>query len=275
MSTDGAHYIFSGHAVGAAAQFNRLDQVENLNHVVPTLGSSVLPATGGMSQSLVSKYSFDVDQPRKRNLLSVQRVETTTAGRDLGSRYETEINADIQSLSILEKLHIDHVQMHFLAVRDAGNPDSDPIITTKGSRIDGLRLGPVQASIVFDEEPLAYCGSKDQLKGFYRKQSPEYRRLNCWRFATAPDATELAECRNCCKWSLVREIHLSGPEDELQRISIDGYTIIWKGFGTIIVGEILVKGQERRLTMVRLAMGSDAAGTGSAGDGQSNGQLGT
>jgi hypothetical protein len=54
-------------------------------------------------------------------------------------------------------------------------------------------------------------------------------------------------------------------------MSVDGHTIVWTGFGRIILGEVHVKGHERRLTMVRLAMGSDAGGTGAAGDGQSNG----
>ena len=54
-------------------------------------------------------------------------------------------------------------------------------------------------------------------------------------------------------------------------MSVDGNMIVWKGFGRIILGEIHVKGHERRLTMVRLAMGSNAGGTAAAGDGQSNG----
>jgi hypothetical protein len=36
-----------------------------------------------------------------------------------------------------------------------------------------------------------------------------------------------------------------------------------------------VKKDDRRLTMVRLAMGSDAGGSASAGEAESNGQLGT
>ena len=68
---------------------------------------------------------------------------------------------------------------------------------------------------------------------------------------------------------------LAGLEKDQQDLSVAGNVIVWKGFGRIILGEIHVKGHERRVTMVRLAMGSDAGGTGTAGDGQSNGGTGT
>jgi len=67
---------------------------------------------------------------------------------------------------------------------------------------------------------------------------------------------------------------LSGPEDELKYIRVDGYTIVWEGFGRIILGEVHVYDHKRRVTLVRLAMGSDAGGQGTIGDGESNGQVG-
>ena len=53
----------------------------------------------------------------------------------------------------------------------------DPVVSTAGSQFEGLRLGNVDASIVVDEEPLRYCGSKNQLAGFYRAQTPEYQEV--------------------------------------------------------------------------------------------------
>lgn len=268
-------FIFSGHAVGFAAQFNRLDKSADLNEVVPALGVSALPATGGLAEASVKDYSFDVERPRKRRLVSVQSMRTSASGRKSGNCYETEISCDVENLTVLEKLRVGRLKMHFLSSRDAAGEESEPVVSTLGSSIEGLRLGGVDATIVLDDEPLRYCGTRDQLAAFYRAQTPAYRRAQSWRFGADPDAPDIAERRNCCKWSLVREIRLSGAETARQDISVDGYTIVWRGFGRIILGEMLVKGQERRLTMMRLAMGSDAAGDGSVGDGQSNGQLGT
>ena len=267
-------YTFSGHALGVAAQFHSLDEAHNLNHAVPTLGASVLAPTGGLSRSRVTHYAFSVDQPRKRTLLSVRKIKTAVSGRDHGNRFETEVEADLEALQVVEKLHIGTVRLHFLSTLDAESESATPVVTTTGSRIEGLHLGNVKAVVVFDEEPLLSCGTAAQLGEFYRKQTDDYRKKYGWRFAldTAPEIPG----RRCLqhKFSLVREIHLSGPERDQQSISVDGYTIHWKGFGKIILGEVHVKSNDRRIALVRLAMGSDAGGSGTIGSGQSNGTMG-
>lgn len=273
MSESGRRFIFAGHAIGAAAQFHRLDDVHDLNHVVPVLGGSVLAGTGGLARSHVPGYCLEVDQPRKRKLLQVGRIETSATGKDFGDSYETEVEGEVHALEVVEKLRIEFVRVHLLSLRDADKEHAS--IRSKGNRIEGVYLGAVQAKIVLDEDLLAHCATHDQLADFYRNQSSEYRRKNSWRFNTGADATEIAAHHGHCKCSIVREIKLIGPEDERSRISVDGYTITWRGFGRIIVGEVIVKHDDRRLTMVRLAMGSDAGGSGSVGCARSNGQIGT
>lgn len=265
------HYRFSGHALGVAALFNQLDEEENLNHVIPTLGSSVLAPTGGYAQASAKDYAYIVEKPRKRTLLSVRKVETAAHGRDFGKRFETEVEADIENLAVVEKLNIGYIRLHFLSTFDSEAKSKTPVVTTKGSRIEGLQLGKVKATVVLDEEPLLYCGDSEQLAGFYKKQTDDYRKKHGWRFDLDSDPEGRCECCRRHKFSLVREIQLSGPEPEKQQISVDGYTIHWKGFGRIVLGEVHIKGNDRRIALVRLAMGCDAGGPGTAGGGQSNG----
>jgi hypothetical protein len=274
MSPAPAHrYLFSGHTVGAAAQFHRLDDVDDLTHVIPTLGVSALPVTGGLSKGHAANYSYEVDHPRHRTLLSLRRVESMAAGREFDNRYETEIEAQIHSIHVVEKLHIEEVKLHVLSTLEKGQ--SEPTVTTQGNKIEGMRLGRVKAKITMDEEPLYSCGTKTQLAAFYNRQSADYRREQSWRFNTLSDTEELAAHNGHYKFSLVRTIKLEGPEDELRDITVDGYIIRWKGFGRLILGEVVVKGNDRQVTMVRLAMGSDAGGNGTVGCGRTNGQVGT
>ncbi len=273
MTEAAPRYIFSGHAIGASAQFHRLDQTHNLNHVVPTLGASVLPVTGGVSKSEVNHFCFTVDQPRRRSLLGVRKIVSTATGRDLGDRFETEVEAEIDAIHLVEKLHIEHVSLHILSTYQAGG--TEPTVSTRGNRIDGMRLGKVHVSVELDDEPLCSCGNQEQLAAFYGKQDGAYRRQNAWRFRTDPKAPKIAAHGPHYKFSLVRKIKLIGPQADKQKIHVDGYTIHWEGFGRIILGETHVKGNDRQLTMVRLAMGSDAAGPAMVGDGQSNGATGT
>src|SRR5580658_5559675 len=266
-------YLYSGHTVGAAAHFHRLDDLENLNHAVPTLGHSVLPVTGGLSTGHASHYCFAVDEPRHRTLLSVRRIDSLASGKEFADRYETEIDAEIESIRVVDKLHIDAVKLHMLSTLQKGQ--TEPVVSTKGNRIEGMRLGRVAVTVTLDDEPLCACGSKNQLAEFYKRQSEDYRRDQSWRFQTSEGNGELADPCGHYVCSLVRDIQLDGPEDEMQAISVEGYTIRWKGFGRLILGEVVVKGTNRQLTLVRLAMGSDAGGTGSVGCGQSNGQVGS
>jgi len=271
MTESTGRTLFAGHAIGAAARFHRLDEAENLNHIVPTLGASVLPATGGRSQSHVDPFCFAVDQPRPRTLLAVERVDSLVEGRDPAGRHETELTVEVEKLNVLDKLYVDFLRLHMCATRTNGG---DAVISTQGNRLDGLRLGKVEVRLTIDDEPLCACSTGDALAGYYRSRDEQYRQQNYLRFGAEFGATDLKRYGEHYRFSLVRQIELVGPEEAQQAISVDGYTIHWKGFGRIILGEVHVKGHERRVTMLRLAMGSDAAGTGSAGDGQSNGTAG-
>jgi len=252
MATESARFMFAGHAIGAAAQFHRLDETENLNHVIPTLGATVLPVTGGRSESRVdTPYRYDVESPRKRCLFSVDRIDSWAEGRQGNNRYETELSIEIGGLDVVEKLHFDLVRLHMHSARAAA---ADPVVTSRGNRIEGMRLGNVEARVTIDDEPLTFAGTDNQLAGYYRGRGQSAQQVGPYT-----------------KSSIVRRIELIGSEQDKQPMSVDGNVIVWQGFGRIILGEIHVKGHERRLTMVRLAMGSDAGGSGAAGDGQSNG----
>ena len=275
MSSNRRDYFFSGHSIGASAYFDRIGTKNNLNHVVPTLGGSVLSITGGASKSHVSNYCFSVDTPRRINLLSVRSIDTQIEGRERDGAFETEIDGVAESAEVVEKLRVDRVTMHFNAIRQPDTEDKSVKIKTNGCKIEGLFLGPVEAKIRLDEEPLFSCGTRKDLADFYKSKKSAYRQKNAWRFNASPDAAELTDHGGYHRCTLVRDIKLTGSEKDKQDITVDGYTIIWKGFGRIILAEVWASENERRLTMLRLAMGSDAGGGGVIICGRSNGQVGT
>jgi hypothetical protein len=246
--------MFAGHAIGAAARFHRLYDTQNLNYVIPTLGSSVVPVSGGRSDSHVDPYTYEVDTPQKCCLLAVQRVDTFAEGRDANGVFETEVSADVVGLSVVGKLYCDLVRMHMLTSRTA---TGETTVTTNGNRIDGLRLGNVQAIVTIDEDPLVNAPDADRFALYHTEACRPLAKFGAYWRST-----------------IVREIQLVGTEVDKQGMTVEGNAIVWKGFGRIILGEIHVKAHERRLSLVRLEMGSDAGGSGGAGEGQSNGETG-
>ncbi len=262
-------FEFSGHAIGAAAHFHRLDDLENLNHVIPTLGQSAIPVVGGHSHHQVQHKCFSADRPRKRVLLALEHAEATSTGRFIDdTHFETEIGAVVRSIDILEKLHAEAVELHQTSSRAWEGPQSS--IKTSGCKIEGLRLGNVAVEVELDEEPFAKCGTKQELNAFYRAQSESWRRENAGRFHTAANAASIQDYNGRYFCTLVKKIELSGPQEELKAIHVDGYSIKWDDFGTIFLGELIVREADRHVTMIRLKMGSNAAGSGTVGDGHTN-----
>jgi hypothetical protein len=260
MSDSTARYMFAGHVIGATARFHRLDDV-SVNEVIPAVGTAALAGTGGRSEArLAQPFRYDVEHPRKRCLLAVDQANAWVEGRDPDGRFETELSVEVGGVHVLEKLHIDSVQLHMLAVR--GSMEGTAAVSTRGSRVEGLRMGNVVAKITLDDELLTYTGSQEQIAAYWGGRDE----LSWTRHGWTPDD------HGHHRFSLVSGIELSGPENEKQSITVTGNLIYWKGFGRIILGEVHVKGQERRVTLVRLAMGSDGGGSGTTGSGGSNGQ---
>ncbi len=249
MHKESGRFMFAGHAIGAAARFHRLYDQSNLNHVIPTLGSSVIPGSGGRSNAHADPYRYHVKEPRACCLFEVQRVDTFAEGRDAKGVVQSEVSAEVVGLGLVEKLRCDLVRMHMLVTRTNGG---EPVVTTDGNRIDGLRLGDVQAMVSIDEASLLNSGTAGQFQSHCDAKRRHVSRLGDYMQST-----------------IVSDIQLIGSDPN---ITVEGNVIVWKGFGRIILGEIHVKGHERRLTLVRLEMGSDAGGSGDAGDGQTNGQ---
>lgn len=253
MSENGRRYLFKGHAVGVAAQFHRLGELEGLDHAVPAQGAAVLPVTGGLSHAKTEKYDYPVCEPWRRKLVEVGLVESKARGERKTDGFLTEVQSRVEDLHVLEKLHFRLVEVHLSSFKYGDEP---PAVRTTGAHIEGMRLNDVHVTVKLDTVMLAHCGSKKQLA----------------EFCSNNGGVEFCEHDGNYLSTLVREIQLSGPPDEVAKIPKPvGNRIYWPGFGRIYLGEVLVGERERRVTMVRLDMGSDAGGSGAIGDAGTNG----
>ena len=256
-------FIFSGHVIGASAHFHKLDNLENIYHPIPVLGSAVVPIVGGLAQHKVENFSYTVDEPRRRTLLAARHVEARAHGREYGDRYETEIETQVRGLSVLEKLHVDLVELKQKAISTKGNGAKTPSIRTTSGKIEGLQLGKVTAFVELDREPFEECDSKRELLEFVSKKGDSYKSEHGWRFSDERNGYVYA--------TLVKKIRLEGPPEELAVMKVHDNVITWDGFGKIFLGEVIIRDEDRRVTMMRLQMGSDGGGSGTAGCGHTNG----
>jgi hypothetical protein len=270
MSATSKRYVYSGHAIGVAAQFDRLKESTGLKHVVPALGAAVLPVTGGAAHAHITGYHYPVQQPMSLSLLSVRHVESSATGVEQDGSFHTDVRSRIEDLDVVEKLHIDLVELHMSSVRTG---TAHPVITTSGNRIVGMRLGKVHVKVTLDDTTLCQCGTRPQIAAFYAKQSATFRKKYAWRFGTQPGSAKIQRHNNYYLCTLVKDIQLSGPPKEVAKIKKSGNMIVWPGFGKIFLAEVLIRDCDRRMTMVRLEMGSDAGGSGAIGDAGTNGSV--
>jgi hypothetical protein len=260
-------YVYRGNAVGASAHITRVDTHENLEHYAPALATASLPDIGGVSEGNAEDFNFSVDHPRKLNVLSFKSAKTRAEGKKDGKGgWTTRVDSHVRGLSILEHVFVDSIDAH---LRSSHVPDDHhPLIRAEGNRIEGLRLDDYALNVVLDESVFIDCGSKTELAQRFATDR-ELRTRHAWRFNAEPEAPAIPEHRGYFICSLVREIGWVGKAHP--DVTIDGYTLRWRNFGRIHLGEILIGEGVRRLMMVRAEMGSPVEGSAAGGGGDING----
>jgi hypothetical protein len=270
-------FVFHGHAIGVGAHFHRLNEHTGLDLPVPTLGTSVLARTGGVSQSTASNYLLAVREPVKKQLLAVRNVDTSARGYVKGSYYQTDISTKVEHSTWAERVHFELLSLRMETTHNG--TDEYPKITIHDIQIKGLELGSETATVEIDEEPFRSAGTMKEIQDFWTAQSDAYRNANAHRFLTVPgNIAQLAIHHGHFVCSVVSKITLSNAGSDRPHMTSDGHTITWDdpndqsvGFGKIILGEILIGESDRRITLARMQMGCPVGGSGSGGEGSSNG----
>ncbi len=252
MSENGERYIFKAYTAGLTAQFHRLGAQTGLAHVIPALGTAVLPVTGGRSHSRDSRYECSITDPKGSSLVTAGLVEGRAKGSDDGTNFITVVYSKAEDVHITGRLHFDQVEVELTSTTGR---DRSTTFTFGAHTIQGMRLGNALAVVEFDDDIMKHCGSRKELSGY---------------------------CGNKCRdigdyllCSIVKQVTLIGQPEEGQITKIGDNFISWDVFGTIFLGEVLVGDKERRVTMVRLQMGSDNGGSGAIGDAGTNGSVST
>ncbi len=267
MNDPKKRYLYRGHAIGVAAQFDRLG-THRVNHVIPALGAAVLPVTGGLSHDHVDGFDYPVVHPCKRSLVWARRVESRATGRQEGGIYTTRVESRIEDLNILGKLHFGLVEFHLESV-NPGRKISQ--ILTRDNKIENMSLGGVAIHVDLDNETLSKCRSNEELIAACKEQ---FTGEQSWRFRPMASEEGTEEQDGYYYVSLVRRITLGDGHEEL-KIEHEQNRIVWGEFGTIHLAEVIVGKRDWRITMARLDMGSPEGGSGSVGDGSTNGSIST
>jgi hypothetical protein len=268
--------------------------------IIPSQASVVLAPSGGEGSQTIRNFNY-------KGIITFDEASVYVAGSQRGRRRNTVATALIRNLNLLNMVHIEllcaRVTSEHLAVDDdEQSPCDEPEFTFEGSIIDNVRIAGRQTKITLDPSVFSrYPKHTDFVKAFAGPPVAEDRMLGtssdkgndgtlaeryaqrfCWPAGTCGEGAPSK--RGVIRCSLVEDIDgipnvdedFSDDEnrrknDKIHPVRRNGYIVRIADFGTIAIGEVILKDQQRTLNMLRFNLGSPIDGSGTACSSTSNG----
>jgi len=201
--------------------------------VIEAQAATALPSVGGYGSSHVDSFRF-------KDIVSVRSARAYVVGsRDDDNRsLNTSVTVTVEGLNILDVITADVITARLASRHSTG--DDEPVITAVGSEFRNLRIGgelvnvQINCKPLFEERP--YSAFKDESK---------QKRAEPW--LVSKDGQRMLG-------SIFTPHEIDVPS-----------------VGKVFLGEILLLPYSRRLTMVRVALGSPVDGDAELASGEING----
>lgn len=244
-----SRFVYRANGCGAGGYFTRVLE-DTTPRALPTRSSVSLPVTGGKGQSCYDGYAL---RAGKMDLFMTGPVATKaeTRANEKDGTTDTWVMAEASDVWVYGGFEIPYVKAH-LEASSSPKDEIGPIRTGK-CVLNEVRLGDRVVKVELDLDTFRRCDTMPEVEREVRERPRD--------FIVSDKGVIIA--------SIVRKLSLVGDSDP--RIQIEGHTIHWDDFGWIILGEILISKQYRRLTMVRLELGSPIGGRLAIGETETDG----
>jgi len=269
--------------------------------VIPSQASVVLAPSGGEGSQTVRNFNY-------KGIISFDEASVYVGGSQKGCFRNTVSTAMIRNLNLMNVVHIEllcvRVTSEHVAVDDKPQSEcGDPAFTFEGSIIDNVRIAGRRVNVTLDtgifsrypthtEFVNAFSGDaveEDKLLGIQTQSvasqgrlSTRYGKRFCWSSDRSRDG---APSKNgVIRASLVADIDIPENADEdfdnedtrrkndrTQPVRRNGYVVRIADFGTLALGEVILKENQRTVNMLRYTLGSPNDGSGTVCSGTTNG----
>lgn len=269
--------------------------------VIPSQASVVLAPSGGEGSQTVRNFNY-------KGIISFDEASVYVGGSQKGCFRNTVSTAMVRNLNLMNVVHIEllcvRVTSEHVAVDDkAQSACSEPAFTFEGSTIENVRIAGRRVNVTLDSSVFSRypthsefvkafgddAGEEDRLLGVETTQgvapqghlSARYGKRFCWPADRCRDG---APSKNgVIRASLVDNIDIPdtdedfGDEDNRRRVDRikpvrrNGYVVRIADFGTLAIGEVILKENQRTVNMLRYTLGSPNDGSGTFCSGTTNG----
>jgi hypothetical protein len=273
-------FIFHGHAVAIGGRIVRPDDV-----MLDPKCASALAVTGGRSSSSLKATRFGkyvrfasaetlaegvFDQMKQVVALTHKRI------REDELTSTTTVRAEINGLvvGVDGLLTVKRLRGTLVSKSPAAADAETGIKLGKDTAIDGVAVGEHKLIVELNNGLFQEFDTYSKLKraaadSKFCEDHAGSLLTRATAVAGQPRGSGLIEARGTCHGTIVRSIRWRGKP--YPGATIDEHTVHVPDFGRIYFGEILIRNDSRRLTMMRLELGSAAGGSGAAGDVEDNG----
>jgi hypothetical protein len=265
-------FIADGRAVALDGYIHRVNEnVIRRNVPIPSASATL----GGLSEAQQGPYDFrhasDGDPVVSVGSSSIKTWHDREDAPDAGSgpTHTVHSTSSVEGLSVGQRLFVERANAHLKAVYRSG--DAQPTITPVEARLEGLVIDGVRFTVTLDLEPATSFGTCDE---FHQASMQDSRFQDTYgrRVLSLREPSGTTPGKGCFVCSLVDRIEWDGALPPGAEVDEESHVIVWPDFGKVILGEMLISDYSRRLTMVRLELGSPLEGSVSAADVQSGGQ---
>ena len=245
------HYHACAHAF--SGQFTRPFQ-----DLIEVQAPSALPIIGGHGNSRVSDFQF-------REFVSFKNGYTHVSGahQEDDQSHNTLVTATLEHLNVMDVLTADRVVARLYSKTRKDHREGE--FTLVGSKFENLKIAGHIVHVDLDFDLFAKIPTFEAAKNAF-KANEEFRKIALDPFGHNI-AVEPQDDSGVFLCTCVKEMTADFPG-----VTKKGHSFHVKGFGTIFLGEVLIRRAERTLTMIRLELGSAVSGKGTGAQAFSNGR---
>jgi hypothetical protein len=271
-------FFYHGHGAALGGTITR-----PFNAVIQTQAAAAVPITGGHGRAQVGRFVFPHKQAGVPDVVSFDSAETEVTGSEQNGTYTTVVTTTVNGLNVCDVLTADKVIAKLTSTRNLST-DVETRVEPTGCDIKGLKILGKPVTVELDAQLFR---DHDTHKGFRQRYNldPQFRQTARKRFCwDANDNTVPQPVRERYKWrkqpealtdqckllpcSLVKQVQCAAPG-----VTSYANVLIVPDFGTVYLAELLMLEHRRRVTMLRLQLGSPLDGTMEIGGGENNGAL--
>ena len=265
-------YLFHAHAVGLSGRITR-----PFEELIDVQAASALPPTGGLSSGHQQNY-------RLRGILSHQGASSKATGSFNAetNANETLATATVQGLNLCDTILAEDITARITSVHLR---NGEHRITPHGSGFTNLRIAGRDIQLIDNVDLYHKLDTLEKVREYYKNNTEDFK-TNFDRHAFVGQEADLPEKkRRYFPWcgkerTNVLPEHSSGftivplfvvTNPSAPGFEVHGNVIHVENFGRIHLGELIISGSRRRLTMLHVDLGSPTEGAVDAASVDGNG----